>query len=106
MTAQTPEVLLEGLVFPESPRWHDGRLWFSDIHAQRVMTVDQAGRTEVIVSVPERPSGLGFLPDAGLLIVSTRDRRLLRFDSRGLHPIADLNAVGALAPNDMVVDAE
>ena len=67
MKTLTSSVLLDGLVFPEGPRWHDGKLWFSDIHAHRVMAVDPEGRSEVIASVPQRPSGLGFLPDGRLL---------------------------------------
>ena len=106
MTALTPSVLLHGLVFPEGPRWHDGRLWFSDILAQRVMTVDPKGRSQAVVSVPQRPSGLGFLPDGQLLVVSMGDGLLLRLDSEGLHTLADLGALGSVMPNDMVVDKE
>jgi len=106
METLKPCVLLDGLVFPEGPRWHDGKLWFSDIHAQKVMTVDPEGRSDVVVSVPQRPSGLGFLPDGGLLVVSVLDGLLLRLDSGGLHTHADLNALGSVQPNDMVVDED
>ena len=55
-----PKVLLEGLLFAESPRWHDGKLWFSDMHAHKVMTVDMDGNSEVVVELAnDRPSGLG-----------------------------------------------
>jgi sugar lactone lactonase YvrE len=57
-------VLLDGLWFPEGPRWHNGKLWFSDIYANKVMTVDLNGHSDVIVEVPGRPSGLGWLPTA------------------------------------------
>ncbi len=106
MTSLTPSVLLQGLVFPEGPRWHDGRLWFSDIHARRVMTVDTEGRSQEVVDVPQRPSGLGFLPDGRLLLVSMDDGLLLRLDPEGLHTQADLSALGSVFPNDMVVDKE
>ena len=56
-------VLLDGLEFPEGPRWHDGRLWFSDTEKGRVMTVGLDGNAETIVEVPGWPSGLGWLPD-------------------------------------------
>lgn len=102
----TSRVLLGGLVFPEGPRWHDGKLWFSDIFAAKVMTVDPAGRSQEIVSVPELPSGLGFLPDGRLLIVSMRNRLLLRLDSDGLHTVADLSPLVSGDLNDMVVDAQ
>ena len=54
------DVLLDGLTFPEGPRWRDGKLWFSDFYTNRVMTVDPKGRAETIVEVPQRPSGLGW----------------------------------------------
>ena len=103
METLTSSVLLDGLVFPESPRWHGGKLWFSDIHAYKVMAVDPEGRSELVVSVPQRPSGLGFLPDGRLLAVSVEDGLLLRLDSDGLQTHADLNALDGVHPNDMVV---
>ncbi len=106
MESLTPTVLLDGLVFPEGPRWHDGKLWFSDIHAHKVMTVDTEGRSEVLATVPERPSGLGFLPDGRLLVVSVENALLLRLDSDGVHTQADLNALDSVMPNDMVVDSQ
>jgi sugar lactone lactonase YvrE len=103
--ALTPKVLLDGLVFPEGPRWHDGRLWFSDMHAKRVVAVDEQGNAETIVDVPTLPSGLGWTPGGQLLIVSMLDRKLLRFDGSALHTIADLSALTGGKTNDMVVDA-
>ncbi len=103
METLTSSVLLDGLVFPESPRWHGGKLWFSDIHAHKVMAVDPEGRSEMSASVPQRPSGLGFLPDGQPLVVSVVDGLLLRIDSDGLHTHADLNVLDGVHPNDMVV---
>jgi len=97
--------LAEGFAFLESPRWHDGKLWVSDMHDDRVLTVDLAGRRETVVEVPGRPSGLGWLPDGRLLIVSMTDRRLLRLDATGLSVVADLSNVATFHCNDMVVDA-
>jgi sugar lactone lactonase YvrE len=99
-------VLLDGLAFGESPRWHDGRLWFSDILASQVMTVDLSGRTEVVVRVAGLPSGLGWLPDGRLLVVSVTDRRLLRLESGGLVVVADLSKLASYHCNDMVVDRQ
>jgi sugar lactone lactonase YvrE len=99
------EVLLDGLAFPEGPRWRGGRLWFSDMHADAVLAVDAAGRVERIAEVPGQPSGLGWLPDGRLLVVSMTDRRLLRPDPGGLVPVADLSAHATWHCNDMVVDA-
>jgi len=72
------QTLIGGLSFTECPRWHDGRLYFSDFYTHRVLAVSMAGRVETIAHVPGQPSGLGFLPDGRMLIVSMRDRRILR----------------------------
>jgi sugar lactone lactonase YvrE len=96
--------LAEGFAFLEGPRWHDGKLWVSDMHDDRVLTVNLAGRSETVVEVPGRPSGLGWLPDGRLLIVSMTDRRLLRLDPTGLSVVADLSGIATFHCNDMVVD--
>jgi sugar lactone lactonase YvrE len=102
--ATKPRVLVDGLVFPEGPRWHQGQLWFSDMHAHRVMRVGLDGRVEAVVDVPGQPSGLGWLPDGRLLVVSMTDRRLLRLDPAGLAEVADLSGLASFHCNDMVVD--
>lgn len=105
MTRYETTVLLDGLAFPESPRWHGDRLWFSDMYGDEVRTVTLDGTVEKILQVPGQPSGLGWLPDGRLLVVSMHDRRLLRLDPLGVTTVAEL---GHLAPwhcNDMVVDA-
>lgn len=99
------EVVLDGLAFPEGPRWHEGRLWFSDMHGREVIAVAPDGRRETVVEVPDRPSGLGWLPDGRLLVVSMVDRRLLRLDDGGLVEHADLSDHAGWHCNDMVVDA-
>jgi len=96
---------LDKLAFPESPRWHDGALWFSDFYTQRVQRVDMAGHCETVVMVPGQPSGLGWQPDGRLLVVSMTDRRLLRLDGHTLTEVADLSALAPFHCNDMVVDA-
>ncbi|GAB4325330.1 MAG: SMP-30/gluconolactonase/LRE family protein [Dehalococcoidia bacterium] len=100
------EVLLDGLTFPEGPRWHDGRLWFSDFFSHRVIAVDLQGRAETIVEVPGQPSGLGWLPDGRLLVVSMTDRKLMRLEPGGLVEHADLSGVATFHCNDMVVDGD
>ena len=100
-----PETLIDGLRFPEGPRWRDGRLWFSDMHSQQVLAVEPSGKRETVARVPQDPSGLGWLPDGRLLIVSMRDRRLLRLDPGGLAEVADLSDLAPSRCNDMVVDA-
>ncbi|MFX0070827.1 MAG: SMP-30/gluconolactonase/LRE family protein [Candidatus Hermodarchaeota archaeon] len=99
-----PEILLEGLIFPESPRWHDNKLWFSDMEGHKVMTVNMNGDTETILERPNRVSGLGWLPKDELLIVSMEDRTLLCLDPDGVKVVADLSGLAAFYLNDMVVD--
>jgi sugar lactone lactonase YvrE len=100
------DVVLADLAFAEGPRWHEGRLWFSDMHDYRVAAIDLAGTVETIVEVPGQPSGLGWLPDGTLLVVSMVDRRLLRLDGSVLTEVADLSAQATFHCNDMVVDAQ
>ena len=100
----TPRVILDGLIFPEGPRWHDGRLWFSDIHAHTVMSVDAEGGARVEAELSDRPSGLGFLPDGTPLVVAMRERKLLALTAKGPVVYADLARFNADFLNDMVVD--
>jgi len=102
---KTTDILLDGLAFAEGPRWHDDKLWFSDMHDQLVKTVDLDGRSESVVRVENDPTGLGWLPDGRLLVVSMRDRRLLRLDPDGLREVASLSRVATYHCNDMVTDA-
>jgi sugar lactone lactonase YvrE len=97
--------LTSGLLFGESPRWHDGRLWFVDFGAYEVAAVDLEGNEKIIARVPGMPMGLGFLPDGRLLIVSSRDGLLLRREPDGsLATHADLSSLSGHPWGDMVVD--
>lgn len=99
-------VLMTGLGMGESPRWREGRLWFSDMVTQTVTALEpRSGESEVIAEVPAGPMGLGWLPDGTMLIVSSMDGRLLR-RVPGTAPVtqADLSAVSAHPYSDMVVD--
>ena len=102
----TLKVLLDHLAFPEGPRWHDGKLFFSDMHAHKVMTVDLEGKTQTLAEVPNRPSGLGWLPDGRMLVVSMTDRKLMRLEGGALKLHADLSKLASFDCNDMVVDAK
>lgn len=105
MTAKSTTILLDGLAFPEAPRWRDDRLWFSDMYGDEVRTVTLDGKVETVLHVPGQPSGLGWLPDGRLLVVSMHDRRLLRRDPSGLNTVACLDHLAPGHCNDMVVDA-
>jgi sugar lactone lactonase YvrE len=96
--------VVTGLGFAEAPRWRDGRLWFSDIAAGSVHAVALGGPVEHICDVPGRPSGLGWLPDGSLLVISMRDRQVLRLDGRRPYVHADLGHLVVADLNDMVVD--
>ena len=100
----TPDVLADGFVFLEAPRWHQDRLWVSDMHDDRVVAVGLDGRRETIATL-HQPSGLGWLPDGTLLIVSMVDRTVRRLAAGGLILHADLQDLATFHCNDMVVDA-
>jgi len=97
-------VLTEGLFFGEGPRWHDRRLWFSDFYAHAVKSVGADGVQRTELELDDQPSGLGWLPDGRLLVVSMADMKLLRQDPDGLKIHADLSEFSAHLCNDMVVD--
>lgn len=101
----TFSTLVKDLSLPEAPRWHDGKLWFSDIHEGRVLTANESEAVAVVVKVPNQPSGLGWLPSGELLIVSMLDRQLLCWDGDQLRVYADLSGLASYLCNDMVVDA-
>jgi sugar lactone lactonase YvrE len=98
------KVLRDDLCFGEGPRWHDDRLYYSDMHAHTVNALDLSGRNEVIVEVAANPSGLGWLPDGRMLIVSMTDRKVLRLENGALKLHADLSRLASSHCNDMVVD--
>ena len=98
--------LLQGGAFFEGPRWRDGRWWVSDFYRHTVMTVAPDGSAATVMSV-EQPSGLGWMPDGSLLVVSMKDHRVLRRKPTGEVSVhADLTAHCAGHLNDMVVDSQ
>ena len=95
--------LIGGLYFGEGPRWHENKLWFSDFYSHKVMTLDENNSLETVCEVPSQPSGLGWLPNGDLLIVSMLDRKILRFSEGSISVHADLSEYVAHKCNDMVV---
>lgn len=98
--------LLDGAIFTEGPRWHDGKLWFSDMHDQKIFTVDMDGNQELVFEAEGDTSGLGFLPDGTLLYVSMHDRKLMRLDDGKASEVANLAGLATFHCNDMVTDAK
>ena len=99
-------VLTGGIYFGEGPRWHDGRLWFSDFYAHAVKSVSLSGDLRTEFEIDDQPSGLGWMPDGSMLIVSMTKRQVLKRSPDGkisLH--ADLGHIATYHCNDMVVDA-
>lgn len=103
--------LLTGLAFPEGPRWHQGRLWFTDQHAHEVLAVDLEGQVETLIGgMEDRPGGLGFLPDGTPLVVAMTTRcvyRMVPAETDGsflLELHADLSSMASFHCNDMLVD--
>jgi sugar lactone lactonase YvrE len=100
-----PRLLLDGIAMGESPRWHDGRIWFADWMAGQIVAVDDSGVSEVVVRHRSLPLCFDFLPDGSLLVVSSTERALLRRCAAGeLERYADLSAETSHPWNDIVVD--
>jgi sugar lactone lactonase YvrE len=104
MTQST--TLIDGLYFGESPRWHNGRLWYSDFYDKAVKSVGLEGNTRLEVQLDEQPSGLGWLPDGSLLVVCMESLTLKRLEKNSLVLHADLSEHSKYLCNDMVVDKQ
>ena len=106
--ARDIRTVVSGMHFLEGPRWHDGRIWFSDFYSFQVYSAREDGSDlRVEARVEHKPSGIGWLPDGRLLVVSMRDRKLLRREADGtLVTHADLSDYAGGNANDMVVDAQ
>jgi sugar lactone lactonase YvrE len=100
--AVEPLPFIDGFVYGEGPRWHDGRLWFSDGPAGKVYSAGEAGDVVVEAEVPHA-SGLGWLPDGTLLVSALFDARIYHVDEHGnIVATFDLGDVAA-STNDLVV---
>ena len=115
-------VVVSGLVFPESPRWHQDRFWFTDQFAGRVMTLTLDGVLDTVATLPDHAGGLGWLPDGTTLVVGMTERRLHR-SKKGSEPFcaqkgsdpffelffelhANLAGLAGFHCNDLLVDAQ
>lgn len=93
----------DGFHFLEGPRWHENKLWFSDMHGYKVHNLDAAGNLSTLAEIPEQPSGLGWLPDGSLIIVSMLDRKLMKLKDGVLSIHADMSHLTPYQCNDMVI---
>jgi len=99
-----PEPLANGFGFAEGPRWFEGLLWFSDMLGEAVHTSTLGGSLTTLPLPGHSPAGLGFRPDGSLLIASTEDRQVLRYDGESVVTIADLTDLAPASLGDMVID--
>jgi sugar lactone lactonase YvrE len=91
-----------GLSFGENPRWHEGRLWYSDFYRSGVYSMDTEGEERLEHVVKEQPSGLGWLPDGDLLCVSMLDHQVLRFHDSQPSLFCDISPYCGFWANDMI----
>jgi len=104
MKEYTAAVVREGLGFGEGPRWHEGRLWYSDFYRHGIYSMASDGSDEVLEhEVATQPSGLGWLPDGDLLCVSMTDQKVLRFHGGQVSTFADVSEHGVFWANEMIV---
>lgn len=106
MQTYQAQTLVSGLAFPEGPRWHDGRLWFTDQHARSIHTLTPEGRLENLAETTDLPGGLCWLPDGTTLVVYMTRRRLMRLSGSRLSDYADLSGLASFHCNDMVADRQ
>jgi len=97
------ETIAEGFTLAEGPRWRNGKLYFSDMFAHRICTVDDGGRLETLLEVDDKPSGLGFMPNGDLLFVLMHSAKVMRLGTSGVTLHADLAPFADADINDMAV---
>jgi sugar lactone lactonase YvrE len=104
MSIPNPELFLDGLTFGECPRWHQGRLWLSDMFGHRVIAVSLDGTIEEVVRM-EHPAGLGWLPDGRMLVVAQPEKEIKVIADGRVSTWAKLDGICTGNPNDMIVDS-
>jgi len=97
-----PRIVLEDIVFGESPRWHDGRLWFSDWGAHEIVVTDLDGNRELVTEVPAFPFSIDWLPDGRLLVVA--NGALVAEQDGVMEPWVELSPITDKPWNELVVD--
>jgi len=95
----------KGLKFTESPHWHNGKLWFLDIHDKRIKTVDLTGSVATVMELPFIPNGFGLTPQGTVVVGDAFQRRIYRQTEAGLQDVADISALTEFCLSDGIVDA-
>lgn len=106
MTQPSATLFAEDFIFLEAPRWRDGELWVSDVFDHTVYALGAEGARRKVCHLPNRPSGLDFLPDGTPVVVSSKDRRVMKIVDGQPQVHADLNAHASGDVNDFAVDAQ
>jgi sugar lactone lactonase YvrE len=103
MTVQT-DILVDDLRFPEGCRWHDGRLWFSDMHSGVVYSADaDGGDLRTVMTIDDRPSGMDWLPDGSVVVSGMLTRKVYRAAPGGeVSVYADLSEATPYPINDLI----
>jgi len=95
-----------GLKFTESPRWHNGKMWFLDIHDSRIKTVDLTGSVETVLELPFIPNAFGLTLEGTLVVGDAFQRRIYRWDGGALQQVADISDITKYCLSDGMVDAK
>jgi len=109
MKTHTSTILIDkarSLKFTESPRWHDGKLWFLDIHDKRIKTADLEGRVETALELPFIPNAFGFRRDGSIIVGDAMQRKIYLWDGKALQPLADIADITVFCLSDGIVDAQ
>jgi len=96
----------KGLKFTESPRWHNGKLWFLDIHDKRIKTVDLTGSVATVLELPFIPNSFGLTPEGTVVVGDAFQRRIYRQAEAGLQEVADISELTEFCLSDGIVDAK
>ena len=106
MTDYKSIVIREGLSFGEGPRWHEGRLWYSDFYRRGIYSIKPDASDERLeVNVPTQPSGLDWASDGYLYFVSMIDHTIRRFANGTESIVLDFSEHCGFWANDMVLSA-
>jgi sugar lactone lactonase YvrE len=101
------KLLVENLVFPECPRWRNDRLWFSNIFADQVISIDVNGKIDTILNIPA--IGIGWLPDDSFIFIerNNSNQKILQYKNGKTTTYCDnINCLSDFMFNDLVVDSK